>query len=84
MSQLLDFITNFIEITGNSTIDNIICAIIGLISFSVAFGFVGMFFDALGYYDSDLMSGMHWIVRFIVFIVLIFVCESIIKFIKWF
>ena len=83
MSGFLDFISNFIEITGNSTADSIILTIIGLIAFLVAFGFVGMIFDALGIYDSDLMSGTHWIVRVIVFLVLSFICIEIAKFIKW-
>ena len=83
MSGFLDFITNFIEITGNSTVDSIILTIIGLIAFLVAFGFVGMIFDALGIYDSDLMSDTHWIVRVIVFLGLSFICIEIAKFIKW-
>ena len=83
MSGFLDFISNFIEITGNSTADSIILTIIGLIAFLVAFGFVGMIFDALGIYDSDLMSGTHWIVRVIVFLGLSFICIEIAKFIKW-
>ena len=57
MSAILDLISNFIEITGNSIADNIILAVIGVISFMVAFGIVGMIFDTLGVYDSDLMSG---------------------------
>lgn len=44
----MDLISNFIEITGNSIVDNIILAVIGVISFMVAFGIVGMIFDALG------------------------------------
>ena len=83
MSGFLDFISNFIEITGNSTADSIILTIIGLIAFLVAFGFVGMIFDALGIYDSDLMSDTHWIVRVIVFLGLSFICIEIAKFIKW-
>ena len=83
MSGFLDFISNFIEITGNSTADLIILTIIGLIAFLVAFGFVGMIFDALGIYDSDLMSDTHWIVRVIVFLGLSFICIEIAKFIKW-
>lgn len=31
----------------------------------VAFGFVGMIFDAVGAYDFDLMSDCHWIICFI-------------------
>lgn len=83
MSGFLDFISNFIEITGNSTADSIILTIIGLIAFLVAFGFVGMIFDALGIYDSDLMSDTHWIFRVIVFLGLSFICIEIAKFIKW-
>ena len=83
MSDFLDFISNFIEITGNSTADSIILAIIGLIAFLVAFGFVGMIFDALGFYDSDLMSDTHWIVRVIVFLGFSFICIEIAKFIRW-
>lgn len=83
MSGILDFISNFIEITGNSMVDSIILTIIGLIAFLVAFGFVGMIFDALGIYDSDLMSDTHWIVRVIAFLGLSFICIEIAKFIKW-
>ena len=83
MSGFLDFISNFIEITGNSMADSIILTIIGLIAFLVAFRFVGMIFDALGIYDSDLMSDTHWIVRVIVFLWLSFICIEIAKFIKW-
>lgn len=83
MSEFLDFISSFIEITGNSVVDSIIIAIISIIAFLVAFGFVGMIFDALGLYDSDLMSDTHWSVRVIVFIGLTFICIGIAKFIKW-
>ena len=83
MSAILDLISNFIEITGNSIADNIILAVIGVISFMVAFGIVGMIFDVLGVYDSDLMSDCHWIVRIIVFVVLSTVCIGIAKFIAW-
>ena len=83
MSGILDLISNIIEITGNSIADNIILAIIGIISFLVAFGIVGMIFDALGIYDSDLMSDCHWWIRIVVFIGLSFICIWIAKFIAW-
>ena len=82
MRRFLDFISNFIEITGNSKADSIILTIISLIAFIAAFGFVGMIFDALGVYDSNLMSDTHWIVRVIVFLGLSFICVEIAKFIK--
>lgn len=83
MSSILNLISNFIEITGNGIADNIILAIIGIISFMVAFGIVGMIFDDLGVYDSDLMSDCHWLFRIIVFIGLSFICICIAKFIIW-
>ena len=83
MGGFLDFISNFIEITGDPAADFIILSIIGVISFSVAFGIVGLIFDAFGKYDSDLMSGVHWTIRVIVFFGLSFVCIWIAKFIKW-
>ena len=83
MSNLLDLISEFIQITGNSTADNIILGIIGVVSFMVAFGIVGMIFDALGFYDSDIMSDVHWSIRILIFLVLCAVCIGIAKFIRW-
>ena len=45
---IIDLIGEFVSISGNSTVDSIIFAIIGVISFMVAFGIVGWIFDALG------------------------------------
>ena len=65
--QIIDLIGELVSISGNSTVDSIIFAIIGVISFLVAFGIVGWIFDAIGIYDSDLMSGTHWLIRVLVF-----------------
>ena len=81
--DFLNFISSFIAITGNSTAELIILTIIGLIAFLVAFGFVCMIFNALGIYDSDLMSDTCWIARVIVFLGLSFIYIEIVKFIKW-
>lgn len=58
-------------------------AIIGSISFLVAFGMVGWIFDAIGKYDSDLMSDVHWSVRVLVFAGLTYVGVKITQTIKW-
>ena len=58
--QIIDLIGELVSISGNSTVDSIIFAVIGAISLLVAFGFVGWIFDATGRYDSDLMSDTHW------------------------
>ena len=80
---IIDLIGDWVEISGNSTIDTIIFAIIGSISLSIAFGLVGIIFDALGFYDSDLMSGTHWSIRVLVFAGLTWVGVKIAQLIKW-
>ena len=81
--QIIDLIGELVSISGNSTVDSIIFAIIGVISFLVAFGIVGWIFDATGRYDSDLMSNTHWLVRILVFAVLTWVGVKIAQAIKW-
>lgn len=80
---MLYIIENSVDISGNSIIDTILFAIIGGISFSIAFGLVGRIFDKLGVYDSDLMSDTHWLIRVIVFIVLTHVSIKVAQVIKW-
>ena len=80
---IIDLIGELVEISGNSTIDTIIFAIIGAISLSIAFGLVGIIFDALGFYDSDLMSDTHWSIRVLVFAGLTWLGVKIAQLIKW-
>ena len=81
--QIIDLIGELVSISGNSTVDSIIFAIIGVISFLVAFGIVGWIFDAFGRYDSDLMSDIHWLIRVLVFAGLTWVGVKIAQLIKW-
>ena len=81
--QIIDLIGELVSISGNSTVDSIIFAIIGVISFLVAFGIVGWIFDAIGIYDSDLMSGTHWLIRILVFAGLTWIGVKIAQLIKW-
>lgn len=81
--QIIDLIGELVSISGNSTVDSIIFAIIGVISFLVAFGIVGWIFDAFGRYDSDLMSDTHWLIRVLVFAGLTWVFVKIAQLIKW-
>lgn len=83
MGNIIEVISNFISITGNPDIDNILFAIVEVLSFSIAFGLIGMVFDKIGRYDSDIMSGAHWIVRIIVFLVISGLLYTIINFLKW-
>ena len=49
----------------------------------VAFGMVGRIFDAIGIYDSDIMSDVHWLIRVSVFAGLTWLGVKIAQFIKW-
>ena len=81
--QIIDLIGELVPISGNSTVDSIIFAIIGVISFMVTFGMVGRIFDAIGIYDSDIMSDMHWLIRVLVFAGLTWISVKIAQFLKW-
>ena len=81
--QIIDIIGELVSISGNSTVDGIIFALIGVIAFSIAFGIVGLLFDAIGIYDSDLMSDTHWFIRVLVFAGLTWIGVKIAQLIKW-
>lgn len=81
--QIIDLIGEIVEISGNATVDSAIFFVIGIISFSVAFGLVGKIFDVLGFYDSDIMSEVHWLIRVGIFGGLTFLCVKIAQIITW-
>lgn len=83
MGKLLDFLSNFIEITGNQTADGIIISLIALLSLLIAFGVVGKIFEAIGLFNASLMSEVHWIIRVLVFFGLVFVFTLIAKFLAF-
>jgi uncharacterized membrane protein len=83
LGGIIDLISNIVNISGNPVVDAILFSIIGLISFSVAFGMVGSIFDSLGFYDSDLMSDTHWLIRVVVFVSLTWIFVEIFQFISW-
>lgn len=64
-AAIIKLISDFINITGDATADTIIFAIIGFISFAIAFNVVGFIFGAIGKYDSRTMSDVHWGIRVI-------------------
>lgn len=83
MSAIIELISSIVKISGNPIVDTILFAIIGAISFSVAFGLVGAIFDFLGFYDSDLMSDTHWIIRVFVFAFLTWILVKFFQFVSW-
>lgn len=80
---IIDLIGELVEISGNAIVDTILFAIIGGLSLAIAFGLVGALFDALGFYDSDIMSDAHWLIRVTVFAGLTYVGVKVAQFIRW-
>jgi len=80
---IIEIISNIVNITGNPILDTIIFAVIGLISGSIAFGFVEMLFDFTGKYNSKDMSDVHWGIRVFIFAFLTFVLVKIAQFFRW-
>ncbi len=80
---ILDIISKLVTITGNDLIDTILVSLIGLVSFSIAFGIVGQLFDFIGVYDSDVMSDTHWLVRIGVFLLLTWITSKLFECIAW-
>lgn len=83
MKAILDFISNICPITGDGLIDTILFAIITAIAFSVAWKLTGAAADFSGSYDSDGMSALHLIIRFVVFFLLLGIVLGIVNFIRW-
>ena len=83
MSNLLDFISNIIPITGNPIVDTVIFFIISVIAFVIAWLVTGALASAMNY-DSDSMSAVHWFVRFLIFFGLLGLAIGLVHLIKWF
>lgn len=81
--QIINLIGELVSISGNSTVDGVIFTVIGTFSFLIAFGIIGFIFDAIGIYDSDLMSGAHWLIRVLAFVGLTWLGVNIARLIKW-
>ncbi len=83
MKSVLDFISNICPITGDSLVDTILFAIIAAIAFFVAWKLTGAAADFTGSYDSDGMSALHWLIRALVFFLLLGIVLGIVNFIHW-
>ena len=83
MEQLLDFIGKLVPITGNSAVDTIIFFVIGAIAFAASWWITGLVAYGVGY-DSKTMSGIHWLVRGIIFIGLMLFAIGLTHLIRWF
>lgn len=80
---IFKMVGEFVEITGNAEIDGVLVTIIGVIAFAVAFDWVGKLFDAIGWYDSSLMSDAHWLIRTGILLGIAYVLKKFMEFITW-
>ncbi len=83
MKQIIDFISNIVPTTGNSVVDTILFFVIGAIAFAAAWWITGAVASGVDY-DSESMSGIHWIVRIVIFLGLLGLCIGIVHLIRWF
>ena len=84
MQGLMDFISTICPITGNSIADTIIFGVISAIAFAVAWPITGAIANCLGDHNSEDMSKIHWLIRFVVFVALLAVVLGIVQAIHWF
>ena len=72
MGAILNFLSNFISITGKMIVDTFIVAIIGFAAFCISW-------DTAGEYGNS--SGerkfIHWLVRIPVFIILVYLAKGV-------
>jgi|GEM_PF-1265453 len=80
---ILESISSNFPISGNIALDNVLYAFIGVVAFSIAFNVVGLIFDFIGFYDSSLMSGVHWYVRVLIFSVIAYILRKVFQLVNW-
>ncbi len=83
MGSLLDFISNICPITGIDIIDTILFAVITGVSLKVAWFATGSISDGIGSHDSGFMSFLHWLIRPLVFVVLLAAIIGLVHLIRW-
>lgn len=84
MAKLLfQYLTDSYALLENPVDNYYIMGVVGVISFIIAYGVVGWF------YDGNLISGrsagsiLHWTIRFIVFVVIYYAVATVIRIYKW-
>ena len=82
--NIIDLLSNLITITGNKVADGVLLAIIGAISFTIAFDVVGFIYRLIKPPDKEAMSELHWWVRIMAFLGLSALFIAIAKFFSWF
>lgn len=80
---LFEYLTDSYSLLENPINDYIIMAVVGLIAYRIAYQIVGWF------YHADLIDGsmagrfLHWVIRFIVFVVIYYAVATAIRIYNW-
>ena len=83
VARITVVISTLVDISGDPVLDTVLFACIGFVSYAFSFGLVGRIFDALGHYDSDLMSGAHLLIRVFTFAFLTWGLVKLFQFVSW-
>lgn len=84
MAKLLfQYLTDSYALLENPVDNYYIMGVVGVISFIIAYGIVGWFYDGNLISGSSAGSILHWTIRFIVFVVIYYAVATGIRIYKW-
>lgn len=78
-----EYLTNSYSLLKNPADDYVVMFVVGIITYLIAYGIVGWL------YSNDFIDGsvagkiFHWIIRFIVFIILYYIVATLIRIYNW-
>ena len=77
---IIGLLETYLSITGILWLDFIIYFVLeSIIAYPVAFKLTGIIFEALDFYDSKIMSVVHWIIRILIIMspfIIVTVCNA--------
>ncbi len=76
MSSMLDFFISLFEFGSCPFLNCVISLGVGYLAFKISFFIVGIIAPLL-LFDSELMSVVHWVIRFILVIITIYYCTQL-------
>lgn len=84
MKFLFEYIVDSFSLLENPLDDYVVMAIIGIISYAIAYGLVGKLYN---YHMIDGRGAghiLHWIIRLIVFVIIFYLAATTIRIYNWF
>lgn len=83
LKLLFQYLTESYALLENPIDNYIIMGVVGIVSFFIAYGVVGVFYDEHLIGGSSIGSVLHWIIRFFVFVVIYYTIAFLIRLYKW-